>query len=88
LLSVKYAVDKLKKLHRAPLYHPALPVVLLWSPKAGCTVLTKWFFFQIGLLDKALCYHTSIHIYKGSIFIKEIICMLMQAGTLARERLN
>jgi hypothetical protein len=65
LLSIKYAVDKLKKHHRAPLYHPALPVILLWSPKAGCTVLTNWFFFQIGLLDKAIRYHPSIHIYKG-----------------------
>ncbi|SDW80135.1 Sulfotransferase family protein [Marininema mesophilum] len=30
-----------------PLFHPSFPFILFWSPKSGCTSLTKWFFFQI-----------------------------------------
>lgn len=37
-----------------PLVDDALPVVVCWSPKAGCTTATKWFLFQAGLLEQAL----------------------------------
>lgn len=41
-----------------PLVDDALPVAVCWSPKAGCTTATKWFLFQIGLLDDALRHGT------------------------------
>lgn len=37
-----------------PLVDDALPVVVCWSPKAGCTTATKWFLFQAGRLDEAI----------------------------------
>ncbi|SDY91745.1 sulfotransferase family 2 domain-containing protein [Thermoactinomyces sp. DSM 45892] len=47
-----------------PLYHEDLPIILFWSPKAGCTSLNKWFFFQIGLLDEAISYNPWIHHFR------------------------
>ncbi|MBM7586931.1 hypothetical protein JOC86_003483 [Bacillus pakistanensis] len=35
-----------------PLYNKDFPLILFWTPKSGCTTFNKWFFFQIGLLDK------------------------------------
>ncbi|MBH9965390.1 sulfotransferase family 2 domain-containing protein [Rossellomorea oryzaecorticis] len=61
----RYAIEKLKKHHRSPLFDKSLPVAFLWSPKAGCTVLTKWFFYQIGHLEKAMKINPSVHVYKG-----------------------
>jgi hypothetical protein len=46
-----------------PLYEKEFPLIFFWSPKSGCTSLTKWFFFQIGLLQKALDYK-SVHLYR------------------------
>ncbi|MCS1351060.1 sulfotransferase family protein [Mechercharimyces sp. CAU 1602] len=48
-----------------PLYNKHLPLVIFWSPKSGCTTITKWFFYQIGLLDTALRYDPWIHRYRG-----------------------
>jgi hypothetical protein len=52
-----------------PLYEKEFPLILFWSPKSGCTSLTKWFFFQIGLLQKAIDYDpSSFHQYRGGVY--------------------
>lgn len=48
--------------HRGPLCNKELPIILFWSEKAGCTSFTKWFFFQIGLLEEAI--KQSVHVYR------------------------
>lgn len=57
---------------RIPLYNKNLPIILFWSQKSGCTSLTKWFFFQIGLLQEALEYNPFIHIYRGQVYCSSI----------------
>lgn len=52
---------------RAPLHAPDFPLVLLFTEKAGCTSLTKWFLFQIGRLDAANAFHPSVHEYRKSV---------------------
>jgi hypothetical protein len=42
-------------------WHPAVPVVLLWSEKAGCTSLLRWFLGQTGDLEEAERYSDWIH---------------------------
>jgi hypothetical protein len=53
-----------------PLHHHEMPVAFLWTPKAGCTSLVKWFFFQIGELDAALSYNPFVHRYRKDVFMK------------------
>lgn len=53
------------------LFDPVNKVVMDWSPKVGCTILTKMFFRQMGLLEKALEYHSWIHEYRMHVFSKE-----------------
>jgi hypothetical protein len=50
-----------------PLYEKEFPLIFFWSPKSGCTSLTKWFFFQIGLLQKAIDYK-SVHLYRMEVY--------------------
>ncbi len=64
-------VRELIKYKRTPLFNEDFPLVLLWSQKAGCTTLSRWFFYQIGLLDKALQYHSSIHVYKNAVYYQQ-----------------
>ena len=54
-----------------PLHAPDFPLVLLFSPKAGCTSLTKWFFFQTGKLDAALAYNRWVHKYRTEVFQRQ-----------------
>ncbi len=61
----------LNQINRQPLYSEKLPFILLWSQRAGCTNLTKWFFFQIGLYKKAIEYHSSVHVYKHNIYFRQ-----------------
>ena len=49
---------------RRILHDPDFPLVLLFSEKAGCTSLTKWFLFHIGKLEEANDYHHWIHRYR------------------------
>ena len=56
---------------RAPLWHPSFPFVILWSHKAGCTTVVKWFFHQLGLLDEAERHSGWIHDYENSVFKAE-----------------
>jgi hypothetical protein len=52
------------------LHHPEMPVAFLWTPKAGCTSLVKWFFFQTGVLDAARAHHAFVHVYRQDVFMK------------------
>ena len=45
-------------------------IILDWSPKAGCTILTKMFFRNMGLLDEALQYDSWVHEYRMHVFSK------------------
>jgi hypothetical protein len=47
------------------LYEKKFPIILFFSPKSGCTSLVRWFFFQIGLLQKAIDYNPWVHLYRG-----------------------
>jgi hypothetical protein len=50
-----------------PLHRDGFPLVLMWSPKSGCTTFVKWFLFQTGELDKALAYHRWVHKYRQQV---------------------
>jgi len=54
-----------------PHYNKNFPLILFWSPKSGCTPFAKWFFFQIGILNKALEYHPWIHNYEFEVYKKQ-----------------
>jgi hypothetical protein len=54
--------------YRRPLYKEGFPFVIFWSEKAACTVVAKWFFLQIGLLDQALQFNGWIHDFSGQVF--------------------
>ncbi|HMT28402.1 MAG TPA: sulfotransferase family 2 domain-containing protein [Bacteroidia bacterium] len=49
---------------------PKNKLILDWSPKAGCTILTKMFFRQMGLLEEALEYNSWIHEYRMHVYSK------------------
>lgn len=53
---------------RPPLNHSKLPFVVMWSEKAGCTSVVKWFFWQVGLLEEALAHHSWVHNYENDVF--------------------
>ncbi len=60
---------------RTPYCHAAVPFVMLWSQKSGCTTLLKWFLWHAGLLDEANQYRVeeeglSIHNYEMEVFKK------------------
>lgn len=67
---------------RGILHGPDFPLILLFSPKAGCTSLTKWFLFHVGKLEEALGYHPWIHNYRMNVlsrrkgYKKEVIRLL------------
>lgn len=54
--------------YRLPLYNKNFPLILFWSQKSGCTIFVKWFFFQLGLLDRALQYNPWVHYYREQIY--------------------
>ncbi|MDQ3050325.1 MAG: sulfotransferase family protein [Bacteroidota bacterium] len=45
-------------------------IILDWSPKAGCTIMVKMFFRNMGLLEEALEYNSWIHEYRMHVFSK------------------
>lgn len=45
-----------------------MPFAIAWTPKAGCTSLTKWFLFHSGELAQALDYHRWVHRYRIEVF--------------------
>ena len=57
---------------RTPLNHPAVPFIVLWSQKSGCTVILKWFLYHAGLLKEAMEYRSGnnkldIHNYENQV---------------------
>lgn len=46
-------------------------LAVFWSEKSGCTSITKWFFYQIGLLEEALSYCNWVHNYRHDVFCKQ-----------------
>lgn len=44
---------------------------LIWSAKAGCTFTSKWFYYQVGHLEKALSFQW-VHRYRGRYVNNEI----------------
>ena len=56
---------------RRILHAPDFPLVLLFSEKAGCTSLTKWFLFQVGRLEEATDYHPWIHRYRMDVLDRQ-----------------
>ena len=46
-------------------------IIMDWSPKVGCTILTKMFLTQMGLLEEALAYNPWIHEYRMFVFYKD-----------------
>lgn len=67
--------------YRPPHYHPTFPLILLWSPKAGCTTFAKWFYYQIGQLDIALRHSRWIHDYEFTVYKR----VPNYAGTVLHE---
>ncbi|GEM_PF-2897726 len=59
-----------KQYDRIPLYDPRLPMIVLWSQKAGSTTAVKWYFEKLGLFDEALAYHHFAHRYEMEVFKK------------------
>ncbi len=47
-----------------PLHDDRLPFILVFTPKAGCTSLLKWFLFQTGELAQARAHATWLHRYR------------------------
>lgn len=56
---------------RRILHAPEFPLVLLFTEKAGCTSLTKWFLFQVGKLEEATGYHPWIHRYRMNVLCRQ-----------------
>ncbi|KEK22788.1 sulfotransferase family 2 domain-containing protein [Bacillus gaemokensis] len=61
---------------RAPHFHKDFPLILFWSQKSGCTSFAHWFFFQIGLLNEAIQYHSFIHTYEYEVYKNKIEYLL------------
>ncbi|CAM3868078.1 sulfotransferase family 2 domain-containing protein [Cytobacillus oceanisediminis] len=54
-----------------PLYNKDFPLILFWTPKSGCTTFNKWFFFQIGLIEKVPNRKGGVHGYRDHVYRKE-----------------
>jgi hypothetical protein len=54
-----------------PLYSQKNKLVVFWNGKAGCSFITKWFFFQCDLLEEAINYNPWIHDYRNQVFTKK-----------------
>lgn len=52
---------------RLPLHAPGLPLVLLYTAKAGSGALIKWFLFQTGDLEQMADPHRGVHRFYRSI---------------------
>ena len=55
----------------SPLISKSKKIGLFWTPKSGCTLAVKWFFYQTGDLDKALKYDSWIHNFRTDIFQRQ-----------------
>ena len=41
--------------------------IFAWTPKGGCTTVTKMVFDAMGILDEALEYHPWVHEYRSKV---------------------
>ncbi|MCG8485304.1 MAG: sulfotransferase family protein [Clostridia bacterium] len=57
--------------YRSPHYNKEFPLILFWSEKSGCTTFLKWFFFQIGILEKVMEYDPWVHKYEFEVYKKQ-----------------
>lgn len=60
---------------RTPYQHADVPFIVLWSQKAGCTSILKWFLWHADLLEQAKGYRQheeglTIHNYEREVFIR------------------
>ncbi len=53
-----------------PLWRKDFPLVVSFSPKAGCTTVLKWFLQQNNLLEDAYAYSNWVHDYREQILYK------------------
>lgn len=51
-----------------PLIGPEINLGLIWSAKSGCTYGVKWFFYQLGILEEALNYHSWVHHFRDRVY--------------------
>ena len=51
-----------------PLFSKQYELAVLFSAKAGCTFIVKWFFYQTNMLHTALSYSPWIHNFRGDVF--------------------
>ncbi|MCA9840382.1 MAG: hypothetical protein KC422_25965 [Trueperaceae bacterium] len=62
--------------YRLPHYHEAIPFILAWSHKSGCTSTLQWFFWHTGDLQNALNYENRtglvVHNYERFVFKADI----------------
>jgi hypothetical protein len=69
---------------RKPLYHPDFPFIILWSHKAACTPVAKWFFLQIGMLNEDMLKGVRVHFfertYKSQPGYLENLCAELKLG--------
>ena len=63
-------LTKNRQANSHPLIFPEKKLCLFFTPKAGCTFATKWFFYQQGILDNALAYNPFVHDYRRDVYIK------------------
>lgn len=68
--------DNVKELigygERIPHSYKDFPIILFWSHRSGCTSLTNWVFFQIGLYEEVMKYAPFIHYYESEIYKNKI----------------
>lgn len=62
-----------KLIKNPPLICDKSRLALLWTPKAGCTSMVKWFFHHMDLLEEAKRYHPFVHRYRLQCFQKNQI---------------
>jgi len=68
ILNMHNNKSKLIKTSPKVLINPEKKIALLWSAKAGSAFITKWFFYQMGVLTKAEEHSDWIHNYRKEIY--------------------
>ncbi len=56
---------------RMPLWRQGFPFLVLTAPKAGSSVVAKWFFWQLDLLEEALRFDGRVHRYEALVHLKQ-----------------
>jgi hypothetical protein len=70
---------------RAPLYHKDFPFIIFWSQKSACTPIVRWFFMQLGLLEKGTMDGVRVHAFektfKSRLNYRDELFEELKAGT-------